>query len=390
MENDSPSDIVIVPRENANNENTDEDSGDEDDVILDNLPGSQLLAEAEVLHDSTAADTEVSADGFDSEGDLPLSTFGTKVAESKVAKKSCNHKWNNRDIESDIPAFVPTYGPKRLYTPLEAFFLFFDNEVIGTLRYLFIYFLTIFSLPLHLLEELRIMGLKGTIRENRVGKVCPLSRSTEMRKKERGAIEFVSSNTNTISLCKWHDNSVVAIASNHTKILPTLPVKRFCRKEKKMMYVPQPHAIKMYNENMGGVDRAGQNISLYRTQIKGKKWYFPLIAHCLDMAEQNAWQLYRLGGGKKDHLRFRQSVATSILETYKKIQEGDHTIAASLQIFTKHLDTTDWTTWWCTKKNRPDVMRVIKTVISFVRNVPLLCTPKILLTTILYKTCIMI
>nr|CAI5859413.1 unnamed protein product [Callosobruchus analis] len=133
MENDSPSDIVIVPPENANNENTNEDSGDEDDVILDNLPGSQLLAEAEVLHDSTAADTEVSADGFDSEDDLPLSTFGTRVVESKVAKKSRNYKWNNRDIESDILAFVPPYGPKRLYTPLEAFFLFFDNEVIGIL-----------------------------------------------------------------------------------------------------------------------------------------------------------------------------------------------------------------------------------------------------------------
>nr|CAI5868147.1 unnamed protein product [Callosobruchus analis] len=141
------------------------------------------------------------------------------------------------------------------------FHLFFDN----------------FFTSLHLLEELRIMGLKGTgtIRENRVGKACPLSRSTEMRKKERGAIEFVSSDTNTISLCKWHDNSVVAIASNHTKILPTLPVKRFCRKEKKMIYVPQPHAIKMYNENMGGVDRADQNISLYRTQIRGKSGIFP-------------------------------------------------------------------------------------------------------------------
>lgn len=100
--------------------------------------------------------------------------------------------------------------------------------------------------------------------------------------------------------------------------MPTLPVKRFSQKEKKNIYVPQPHAIKKYNENMGGVDRADQNISLYRTQIRGKKWYFSLISHCLDMAEQNAWQLYRIGGGKKDHLRFRQSVATSILETYKK------------------------------------------------------------------------
>nr|CAI5862846.1 unnamed protein product [Callosobruchus analis] len=392
MENDPPSDIVIFPPENANNENRDEDSGDETDVILDNLPVSQLLAEAEVLHDSSAADTEVSADGFDSEDDIPLSTF--------VAKKSRNYKRNNRDIESDIPAFLPTYGPIRLYTPLEAFFLFFDKEVIGMLvqysnmyasshnrveditedaircflgvlllsgcsphprrsmywencqdthsvlvseaksrnRFNFImqnihccnnvdlaandkfaklrplfdilnkkfinmspceeshaigesmvpYFghhgfkqfirrkpirwgyklwvgstvagyiewfepyqgsITVLSdkykehglgatlvlefaevlqkeytqavhfhlffdnffTSLHLIEELRIMGLKGTgtIRENRVGKACPLSRSTEMRKKERGAIESVSSDTNTISLCKWHDNSVV-------------------------------------------------------------------------------------------------------------------------------------------------------------------------------------
>nr|CAH7754554.1 unnamed protein product [Callosobruchus chinensis] len=54
--NDPPSDIVIFPLETANNENTDEDSGDEEDVILDNLPGSQLIAEAEVVRDSTAAD----------------------------------------------------------------------------------------------------------------------------------------------------------------------------------------------------------------------------------------------------------------------------------------------------------------------------------------------
>nr|CAI5862844.1 unnamed protein product [Callosobruchus analis] len=90
--------------------------------------------------------------------------------------------------ESMVPYFEE-------YTQAVHFHLFFDN----------------FFTSLHLIEELRIMGLKGTgtIRENRVGKACPLSRSTEMRKKERGAIESVSSDTNTISLCKWHDNSVV-------------------------------------------------------------------------------------------------------------------------------------------------------------------------------------
>jgi hypothetical protein len=53
---------------------------------------------------------------------------------------------------------------------------------------------------------------------------------------------------------------------------------------------------------MGGVDRCHQNIRLYRTTLRGKKWYLPLIGYCLDLAVQNAWQLYRLHGGKLDHL----------------------------------------------------------------------------------------
>nr|CAH7732346.1 unnamed protein product [Callosobruchus chinensis] len=62
LENDPPSNIVIFSPEIANNENTDEDSGNEEDVILNNLSGSQLLAVAEVLHDSTAADIQITAD----------------------------------------------------------------------------------------------------------------------------------------------------------------------------------------------------------------------------------------------------------------------------------------------------------------------------------------
>lgn len=69
---------------------------------------------------------------------------------------------------------------------------------------------------------------------------------------------------------------------------------------------------------MGGVDRADQNISLYRVNIRGKKWYFPLIAHGLDMAIQNAWQLHRDYGGKMDQYAFRRSITKGILETHKK------------------------------------------------------------------------
>lgn len=69
---------------------------------------------------------------------------------------------------------------------------------------------------------------------------------------------------------------------------------------------------------MGGVDRSDQNISLYRTSIRGKKWYTSLLAHCMDMALQNAWHLHRKQGGNLDQLAFRRVVATSLLTANRK------------------------------------------------------------------------
>ncbi|KAJ8972824.1 hypothetical protein NQ314_000021 [Rhamnusium bicolor] len=46
---DFPEQIVIFPEKNANEDcDTDEDSGDEDFVDVENLPGAQLRAEVEV------------------------------------------------------------------------------------------------------------------------------------------------------------------------------------------------------------------------------------------------------------------------------------------------------------------------------------------------------
>lgn len=183
------------------------------------------------------------------------------------------------------------------------FHLFFDN------------FFT--SIPL--IDELRERGLKGTgtIRDNRLSK-CPLPKNKELQKSERGTIKYKSTRAEEIVVCKWNDNSVVTVASNAVKVQPTVKTKRFSQKEKKYVQIDQPALIKTYNENMGGVDRSDQNISLYRTSIRGKKWYIPLIFHCLDMAVHNAWQLYKINGGAYDHLKFRRSIATAFLETYNK------------------------------------------------------------------------
>lgn len=102
-------------------------------------------------------------------------------------------------------------------------------------------------------------------------------------------------------VCRWLDNNLVTMCSNKDQ--------GFSQKEKKKVAVQQPVLIKEYNIIMGGVDRSDQNISLYRTSIRGKKWHFPLFAHCIDMAVTNDWQLHRLYGGKFTNLTFRRSIA---------------------------------------------------------------------------------
>ncbi|KAF2881100.1 hypothetical protein ILUMI_25066, partial [Ignelater luminosus] len=149
------------------------------------------------------------------------------------------------------------------------FHLFFDN-----------YFTS-----LALVNELTIKAT-GTIRYNRTGN-RPLMSSKELKNKDRGYIDYRCSREDNLILCKWNDNNIVGVASNVCTMYPVRNVQCFSRKEKKID-VNQPNLVKIYNDNMGGVDRAGQNMSPYRISIRGKKWYFPLIAHCLEVAIQNA------------------------------------------------------------------------------------------------------
>lgn len=87
----------------------------------------------------------------------------------------------------------------------------------------------------------------------------------------------------------------MTIASNSSKVHPEYSVRRYSQKEKKYRNVRQPNSLHQYNKFIGGVNPADQNISLY------KNWYF-----LLDTTEQNAWQFFKIKGGKHDHLKFRR------------------------------------------------------------------------------------
>lgn len=76
-------DITIFPPENACEYITDEDSGDEDNVYPNNLPGSQLRAPAEInLTQQEDEDT-----GFDAEDHIPLAQLQSTNADNSVMNK---------------------------------------------------------------------------------------------------------------------------------------------------------------------------------------------------------------------------------------------------------------------------------------------------------------
>jgi hypothetical protein len=86
---DFPEQILIFPPENANDDcDTDEDSGDEDLVVPDNLPGAQLSAEVEVQS------SENNSQDWDSDDNKPLSTFVER--RPKVLK---NFEYESSDLE---------------------------------------------------------------------------------------------------------------------------------------------------------------------------------------------------------------------------------------------------------------------------------------------------
>ena len=94
--------------------------------------------------------------------------------------------------------------------------------------------------------------------------------------------------------------------------IPTFPgkqaiqqVKHYCHREK------QPTIINQYNPCMyiGGADHMDQNIQAFMINLRTKKWWWPLFRFAVDVAVNNAYQIYRqshvnLGEYRLDALSF--------------------------------------------------------------------------------------
>ncbi|CAK1541427.1 unnamed protein product [Leptosia nina] len=191
----------------------------------------------------------------------------------------------------------------RLPQELGPYNLYFDNFFTG--------------LPLLKYLREQNVGGTGTVRENRLEN-CNLPNSKDMKKEPRGKLCHKASKE--IITAKWHDNSIVTIASNCHALNPITKVDRigFVDKKRAKIQVDCPAVIKMYNKYMGGVDRFDENVDSMRVGLRGKKWWYPLFAFGLDAACQNAWLIKRQSENNWTYCDFRRNVAMIYLQKYGK------------------------------------------------------------------------
>ncbi|KAI4463240.1 tc5 transposase dna-binding domain [Holotrichia oblita] len=114
--------VNILPPTNATGDITDEDSGDEENPRIDNVPGSQLNAPAFIA---------TLDNGLDPERDNAESETFTKKSKTTRIRRRMEYQWENADLvqrNSDWPLYHTAKYKER--TPLEYFQVFFDSEMI--------------------------------------------------------------------------------------------------------------------------------------------------------------------------------------------------------------------------------------------------------------------
>ena len=147
---------------------------------------------------------------------------------------------------------------------------------------------------LDLCRNLRSMGILtiATIRADRMHG-CLLPTEKELKKGGRGSHSFKSDANSGIIVTRWYDNKCVNLCSTYTNPNDVSDIRRWDRIKKEYIEISCPNVVKEYNKSMGGVDLSDMLISLYRTNIKSKRWYLKVLFHCIDIAKVNGWLLYR-------------------------------------------------------------------------------------------------
>lgn len=176
-------------------------------------------------------------------------------------------------ISSDIVVYLASTIPK-----FQNYKLFFDN------------WFTSVSL-LVALKELGIFST-GTVRKNRMGN-CELLADPELKKRGRGSYDAKCEVNYNIAAVRWFDSKSVQLLSTCVADEPMGTCERWSSKDKKIVQVPRPAIVALYNRHMGGVDLSDMLMELYKVNHRSKKWYMRIFYWCLSTSVINSWLLYR-------------------------------------------------------------------------------------------------
>ncbi|XP_071056466.1 piggyBac transposable element-derived protein 2-like [Onthophagus taurus] len=119
-------DVYILPPVNATEYITDEDSAEEDEGSINNLPGSILRQEAEVEE----VGENLSDSDTDEEENISLAELQKRLRVQQIGKR----KWRKRDINAEFPDWKATNNnagtTDEASTAIDFFELFFDAELV--------------------------------------------------------------------------------------------------------------------------------------------------------------------------------------------------------------------------------------------------------------------
>jgi hypothetical protein len=178
----------------------------------------------------------------------------------------------------------------------------------------------------HLIRTLLEKNIYGTGTLMKTKTPCSVMSDKDLQKKGRGSWDELVSTDGNLACIKWMDNRSVIMLSSLAGSKPSDSIQRWCRKLKNYVSVSRPAVIKEYNESMGGVDVCDQLISLYRIDMKTRKWPVKVIFHFVNLTIVNSWLEYRkqkVEEGEKfmDLLDFSLHIAVSLLKGAKSVQE---------------------------------------------------------------------
>lgn len=112
----------------------------------------------------------------------------------------------------------------------------------------------------------------GTIRKNRLPN-CKLPTEIIMKKEPRGSShEYMTIDGVDVSTLVWKDKKYVTLISSFAGTHPESLVRRYDRKQKKVIEVKCPYVVQEYNHHMGGVDLLDSLMGRYKIAMKSRKW----------------------------------------------------------------------------------------------------------------------